>query len=185
MLKYMPIVLVFSFMCITNTYGQTDKTDNLVEAYLDSAFMDKANGKFQSAIEDYNKVIELRPENASNYESRGDLKFKLEDYRGAIKDYTKALGISKGFILYRKRSSAKFKLGDYRGVIKDLTMVIKLIEESELLRNRMGKYLQAAYLNRGIAKLNIEKKDSGCLDFSRAGELGLSKAYEMIKRKCN
>ena len=38
---------------------------------------------------------------------------------------------------------------------------------------------------RGYAKLNLNQKDSACLDFSKAGELGYEKAYEEIKKFCN
>ena len=41
------------------------------------------------------------------------------------------------------------------------------------------------YINRGLAKLGLGQKDSGCLDFSKAGELGYSEAYQSIKEYCN
>ena len=37
------------------------------------------------------KVIELDPENANAYINRGFSKHNLEDYKGAIEDYTKAI----------------------------------------------------------------------------------------------
>ena len=43
----------------------------------------------------------------------------------------------------------------------------------------------SAYLNRGNAKLLLNQKDSACLDFSKAGELGNESAYESIKENCN
>ena len=42
-----------------------------------------------------------------------------------------------------------------------------------------------AYLNRGIDKLILGQKDSGCLDLSKAGELGIEGAYETIRELCN
>ena len=41
-----------------------------------------------------------------------------------------------------------------------------------------------AYFGRGISCLSIGQKDSGCLDFSKAGELGFPKAYDTIKDLC-
>jgi len=38
---------------------------------------------------------------------------------------------------------------------------------------------------RGLDKLLLEQKDNGCLDLSKAGELGLVGAYEAIKEFCN
>jgi len=42
-----------------------------------------------------------------------------------------------------------------------------------------------AYYGRGVAKIGLGQKDSGCLDLSKAGELGYSVAYKAIKRYCN
>jgi len=36
-----------------------------------------------------------------------------------------------------------------------------------------------------LAKLGLGQKESGCLDLSKAGELGSEKAYEVIKEFCN
>jgi hypothetical protein len=41
-----------------------------------------------------------------------------------------------------------------------------------------------AYYNRGLTKIRSGQKDSGCLDLSKAGELGYSEAYEAIKVYC-
>lgn len=40
------------------------------------------------------------------------------------------------------------------------------------------------YYYRGIAKLNSNQIDSGCLDLSKAGELGYKEAYVLIKKYC-
>ena len=42
-----------------------------------------------------------------------------------------------------------------------------------------------AYYNRGISKLLINDKVNGCLDLSKAGELGNSEAYSLIQEYCN
>jgi len=42
----------------------------------------------------------------------------------------------------------------------------------------------AAFYSRGYAKLNLNKKQSACLDFSKAGELGYEGAYEAIGKYC-
>jgi len=40
-------------------------------------------------------------------------------------------------------------------------------------------------LQGGIAKIASGLKDKGCLDLSKAGELGEASAYETIKELCN
>jgi hypothetical protein len=38
---------------------------------------------------------------------------------------------------------------------------------------------------RGILRIDFGDQKNGCLDLSKAGELGDLKAYEVIKEKCN
>ena len=42
-----------------------------------------------------------------------------------------------------------------------------------------------AFCNRGLAKIKLNDKNGGCLDLSKAGELGFQAAYESIKKYCN
>jgi len=42
-----------------------------------------------------------------------------------------------------------------------------------------------AYFNRGLTKIFLDDVEGGALDLSRAGELGISGAYNIIKRYCN
>ena len=44
--------------------------------------------------------------------------------------------------------------------------------------------LADAYLNRGIIKIVLGKKDSGCIDLNKANELGAVKANNAIKIYC-
>ena len=48
-----------------------------------------------------------------------------------------------------------------------------------------NKNLSYAYFNRGLNKIKIKLNEKACVDFSRAGELGLTKAYELIEKFCS
>jgi len=72
------------------------------------------------------------------------------------------------------RGVSKDKLKDYKGAIIDYSMAIKI----------NPKKIEA-YFNRGLAEIYLGQKESGCIDFSKAGELGDVNAYEMIKKYCN
>ena len=54
----------------------------------------------------------------------------------------------------------------------------------ETLSKAIGLYDQfaEAYFNRGIIRLYVGREDEGIADLSRAGELGMYKAYNVIKR---
>ncbi len=41
-----------------------------------------------------------------------------------------------------------------------------------------------AYFNRGLVLIYLKDKEKGCIDLSRAGELGIAEAYGVIKKYC-
>ena len=41
-----------------------------------------------------------------------------------------------------------------------------------------------AYYNRGLVLIYLKDKEKGCIDLSRAGELGVSEAYSVINKYC-
>ena len=45
-------------------------------------------------------------------------------------------------------------------------------------------YMGDAYFNRGLVLIYLKDKEKGCIDLSRAGELGVSEAYGVIKKFC-
>ena len=45
-------------------------------------------------------------------------------------------------------------------------------------------YMGDAYYNRGLVLIYLKDKEKGCIDLSRAGELGVSEAYSVIKKYC-
>ena len=130
-------------------------------------------GDYQGAINDYTHAIKIKPDYADVYFNRGYTKGTLKDYQGAINDFTQAIKIKPDFAYaYYNRGVSKDELEDYQGAINDYTQAIKIKPD----------YADAYYL-RGFVKI-LNSRD-GCLDLSTAGELGLSKAYELIRKYCN
>ena len=112
---------------------------------------------------------------AEEYYDSGIEKLASGDFQGAIKEFDKATEINRKYTdAYYNRGVAKAKSGDYRGAIEDYNKAIEI-----------NPKLAEAYYNRGVAKIGLGQKYSGCLDLSRAGKLGYSKAYEAIKKYCN
>lgn len=165
--------------------------------------------EYVEALVNLNKAIELDPDYASAYYLRGNIKDNFEDRHGAMKDYNMAIEKNPKFSdAFFARGNVKMKLQDYYGAVDDYTAAITINEnyvEAYFSRGRAKQYLQAyqdaindcskiiqinpknahAYSMRGILRIEFGDTKNGCLDLSKAGELGDLKAYELIKEKCN
>jgi tetratricopeptide (TPR) repeat protein len=168
------LVLAMIFLAF-NSYGQlgSDVYEIGVQKY------DK--GDFKGAIKNFTIAIEkedsVNKTALKNYfKFRGMAKVQLEDNKGAIEDFTKAIFVDPNEVdlLYALRGFSKNSIKDYFSAILDFSEAINLNPNE-------GLY----YAGRGIARIGNNKKGEGCLDFSKAGELGYELAYESIKEFCN
>ncbi len=116
---------------------------------------------YKGAIADYNKSIELNPNNAMVFNNRGFIKTKLKYYKGAIADYTKAIELDPNLTdAYLNRGIAKRLLKYYKGAIADYTKAIEL-----------NPNYATAYYNRGVAKVSLKDYKGAIADYSKAIEL--------------
>lgn len=140
------------------------------------------------------KSIQILPKNMA-YKIRALAKTNLQDYRGAIDDCTKGIlleinppkvGVYDiGYMNYQDfkyeninswgiRGFSYLQINNYNSAILDFNKAILKDKNDGML-----------YYYRGFAKFNIGQKESGCKDLSKAGELGIEDAYEIIKENCN
>ncbi len=134
--------------------------------------------KKQNVVNDKDNI--LFPDSASNqkdaeaYSNRGNSKVELEDYRGAIQDYNKAIKINPNYAEpYSNRGNSKGELEDYGGAIQDYNKAIKI-----------NPNYAKAYITRGNAKYILGDKESACSDWAKAAKLGITQASELIKEYC-
>jgi tetratricopeptide (TPR) repeat protein len=139
--------------------------------YYEQGFDKNFNqGDYHGAIQDFNKSIELDPQNSFAYINRGSAKSNLKDYRGAIQDYSKSIVLNpKNSIAYYNRGNAKSSLKDYRGAIQDCSKAI------ELMPNNNDGYKDmkcSAYIVKGESEIYL-KNYRGAIDaFTNAINLG-------------
>ena len=129
----------------------------------------EARKYFRKAIDCLDEEFTLTPPDAEslNYSLRGNLKYELDDFRGALDDLNEAIKICpKNALYYRSRADAKYELEDYEGAIKDFTQVIGTYAEDPEL-----------YYLIGASKLNLENY-KGCSDINKAIELGKADGYD-------
>lgn len=140
-------------------------------------FRGKAKAKLNDndgAIDDQTLAIKFDPNYAAAYFERGLLKLITKDTNGAMFDFNSSIKINPNASSYRSRGLLKFMLKDYRGAIEDCTESIKL-----------DSSFPTAFMTRGMAKIKLNQKESGCLDLSMAGQLGFTDAYSEIEKYCN
>ena len=169
------------------------KMNEELRSYMES--MNNARMKFEKkdfngAIAEYTKIIEESSFSSSSrrviiyegsypfniYIARGLAKDSLQDYKGAIDDYTMAIEKSIGHDAepYIKRGLSKISLEDYEGAIADFTKCM------EFAPNNMWLYYY-----RGLAKIESGQKDNGCQDLKKAADFNSPNAKEAIKKYCN
>jgi len=77
-------------------------------------------GEYQKAIDDYTRAIELGPEDAWPYNSRGNAYDELGQYQKAIDDYTRAIEIDQEYVhAYNNRGIVYENLEQYQKAIND------------------------------------------------------------------
>lgn len=134
-------------------------------------------GDYRGAINDCTLSISLDKKNEmipSPYKRRAESKYAIKDYDGAIEDWTKMLEtFSVSHFAYNGRGLAKYKLNQFQGALDDFDKAIK---------HNSGNPIY--YENKGTVLIKMGQIENGCRQLSRAGELGSSSAYDMIRKHC-
>ncbi len=159
--------------------------------------------QYTSAMETFTKAIEQNPENPFLYLNRSAVQSEMIDfissidnsyqkividtdpanrlrnssnrsynYDEAIADLNRAAELYPDFAyIYYNRANLRCLSGDLPGAIEDYTRAIKLYP-----------YFAEAYYNRGLVQIYLKDTRKGSLDISKAGELGISEAYEVLNK---
>jgi len=148
------------------TYSTTSPS---VEEIYNDGLISYENKEYTDALNNFDKVINLRSDYSIAYNFRGVIKEKLEDYNGAIEDFTKAIEISPEFSsAYVNRGVLINYREDNSGSIEDFTKAIEIDPQNSL-----------AYINRGNIKHDNKNYDGAIEDYTIAIEIdsNFSSAY--------
>lgn len=144
---------------------------------------------YASSVDDLNKTIEMAPDFMLGYfmravartkkilaeetqrERDGFTQIMQIEYEEVIKDWDKIISMQPRLaIAYYNKGYVLFAMGKYKEAIYEF-------EEALSLDPLMGE----AYYNRGFAYMNIGEEDKAKEDISKAGELGIASAYNLMK----
>jgi tetratricopeptide (TPR) repeat protein len=159
-----------------NALSDFDKAIKLNERNL-PAYLMRANTRSrmieaieqQKAAEQYTGFLNPGTGNVSNNAS------SLELYSEVLTDYSVVLYMNPEFVFgYFNRANIFCKYEKYYEAVEEFNKAIEIEPE-----------FAEAYYNRGLVKVLLNDVDGGAKDLSRAGELGIAEAYNVLKRYCN
>ncbi len=154
------------------------------EYYESQADTKVSDGDNIQAEKDYSKAIELYEKNGEEYANpnvylkRGDIRIKLGNREGGIKDLEKGLEYypsnPKAYNIYVRIAEAKIFIKKTYEAIFDCNKAIELKPN-----------LPYAFGVRGVAKATINDVSGACADVKKAAELGNPEYEKMLGPICN
>ncbi len=164
-------------------YGQAiDEADRNASGYgmLYKAFYHMNRGVLRAEMIDFISSIEsnvqtLSMDDTGNTRARvRDRVVRQYDYTDAVTDMKKASEIVPDLpYVYYNLGNLYCLSSEHINSIDNYTKAIELYP-----------YMGDAYFNRGLVLIYLKDKEKGCIDLSRAGELGVEDAYGVIKKYC-
>jgi len=164
------------------------RTANL---YFDRAINFALVKDFLSSIDDINRTLEIKPDFMLAIFERANIRYKsLEisanqtsenddeqnqrqyNFELVLQDYDKVIALAPDFYFaYFNRANVLCSQRNFADAVDEYTLAIE--KEPDFAE---------AFFNRGIANLYLAKEAQGLDDLSKAGELGIVEAYNLIKR---
>lgn len=134
-------------------------------AYYNRGVARSALGNHLEAIEDYDRALGQSsqlsgPLVAEIYNDRGLARFELEDFKGALSDFSVAIRINANDDrAYYNRGCTCHRKGDYQGAIRDFTQSLQLNPANA-----------EAYLNRGMVYYVLGEEQAAIEDLHKAAK---------------
>lgn len=139
--------------------------------------------------------------------NRGVLRADMIDFIASIQNNVQTLTMDDQGTTRARLNDQVSHTYDYSEAIQDMEEAAKILPEvpyfyfnlgnlhclSSQLVESIDSYTQAislypymgdAYYNRGLVLIYLKDKEKGCIDLSRAGELGVADAYSVIAKYC-
>ena len=173
------------------------------ELYFERAMTQSLIKQYTNSVNTYSAAIDYNPTNPFLYLNRSTTRAEMIDFISSIDNSYQRITIDSD-PANRLNNNTK-RTYSYDEAVADLNKVVKLCPDfahayynranlralSGSLPEAFEDYTKAielnpwfaeAYYNRGIVQLFMKDTRKGCLDLSKAGELGIEEAYEVLKR---
>lgn len=160
-----------------------------------------------SAEEGQNKDKYARYYKAFYLMNRGVLKAEMIDFIASLEGNVQTLSMDTEGATRARVNDRVSKTYDYSEAISDIQAALEILPDIPYLYFNLGNlqclsaqfvnaienydmairlypYMGDAYFNRGLVLIYLRDEEKGCIDLSRAGELGIPDAYSVIAKYC-
>ncbi|MBQ8855111.1 MAG: tetratricopeptide repeat protein, partial [Bacteroidales bacterium] len=139
--------------------------------------------------------------------NRGALRAEMIEFIASIESNVQVLSMDDAGTTRARVKDQVTRSYDYTDAIEDMKAAAEIIKDIPYVYYNLGNlyclssehinsidnytkaielypYMGDAYFNRGLVLIYLKDKEKGCIDLSRAGELGVEDAYGVIKKYC-
>lgn len=178
------------------------------------ALADVSEKQFNSALTHYDNALEKVSSDkyralyrAFYYMNRGVLRADMIDFISSMENSVQTLTMDDRGTARARVKDQVSRTYDYTDAVEDMQESVRTAGDipyayynlanlqclSASYVEAIGNYTEAislypylgdAYFNRGLVLIYLKDKEKGCIDLSRAGELGVGDAYNVIKKYC-
>lgn len=159
--------------------------------------------QYTNAVNTYSEAINLNPTNPFLYLNRATTRAEMIDFISSIDNSYQSITLDSDPA--KRLHNTGTRTYNYDEAIEDMNKVIKLYPDfaegyynranlmaiSGQLPEAYDDYTRAielepslaeAYYNRGLVQIFMEDTRKGCMDLSKAGELGIEAAYDVLRQ---
>lgn len=172
-----------------------DETQQLIQGLIIQGNLRYESGDYQAALNAFNQVLNLDPNNIEAYNRRSTVRSALRDYEGALEDLDKATNLSLSNELslqptavatvgpsakdYYHRGVEKLQTKDFQGAIEDFNQVLQMNGNDATTLTCRG----FAYRRLGDNQRAIEDLQAAAKLFSEQGDVKSSQEIEETLKK--
>lgn len=184
---------------IKGLYSLQNKQYNAALGSFDSAIDESSQDTATDRYSDYYKAFFLM--------SRGVLRAEMIDFIASIQSNVQTLTMDDQGTTRARVSDQVTQSYDYSEAIGDMLDALRIVPDMPYFHFNLGNlyclssqlvdsinsydkaielhpYMGEAYFNRGLVLIYLKDKEKGCIDLSRAGELGVADSYSVISKYC-
>ncbi|MDR3236272.1 MAG: tetratricopeptide repeat protein [Prevotellaceae bacterium] len=163
--------------------------------------------RFNDALNYFNKAIDADPDNAFYYINRSVLQSEMIDFIASIENNVQVLALDNSGATKTVLQNEIMREYSYDDAVNDLNTAAHIMPDLAYTYYNLGNlrclsnaypesisnytyaiqlypYFGEAYYNRGLIHIYLHETEKGCLDLSKAGELGIDEAYSVIRKYC-